>query len=319
MATGGSSTSNGNGVSDLGSGVRTLHGRRVAYRRAGKGPTILLIHGITNSCQSWEPAMERLARDYDVIAPDLPGHGASDRQRGDHSLGAHACMMRDLLHVLDVERATVVGHSLGGGIAMQFSYQFPEMLERLVLVSSGGLGREVSPLIRSAALPFAEQVLPLLTAKPLVDAGTAVAGLLGRVGLQPGADLAEISRGIASLGDTERRAAFVRTVRSVMSPLGQRVTANDRLYLAEGTPTLIVWGDRDPIIPVEHGHAAHERVPHSQLEVFEGSGHFPQLDDPERFAKLLAGFIDATEPAVHDPETVRARLLAHEANGAQAG
>jgi pimeloyl-ACP methyl ester carboxylesterase len=297
------------------SDARTLHGRKVAFRRAGEGPPVVLIHGITNSCQSWEPAMLRLAEDYDVIAPDLPGHGDSDRQRGDHSLGAHACMMRDLLHVLEVERATVVGHSLGGGVAMQFSYQFPEMLERLVLVSSGGLGREVSPLIRSAALPFAEQVLPLLTARPLVDAGSSVAGLLGRLGLQPGADLAEISRGIASLGDTERRAAFVRTVRSVMSPRGQRETANDRLYLASGTPTLIDWGARDPIIPVEHGHGAHERVPHSQLEVFEGSGHFPQLDDPERFAKLLKGFIESTEPAVHDPETVRARLLAHEANG----
>jgi pimeloyl-ACP methyl ester carboxylesterase len=287
---------------------RVLHGRRVAFRRAGEGPTILLIHGITNSCRSWEPAMLRLAERYDVIAPDLPGHGESDRQRGDHSLGAHACVVRDLLHVLEVERVTAVGHSLGGGVAMQFAYQFPEMLERLALVSSGGLGREVSLLVRSAALPGAEQVLPLLTSKPLVDAGTAVAGLLGRVGLRPGADLAEISRGIASLGDTERRAAFVRTVRTVMSPRGQRVTANDRLYLTEGTPTLIVWGDRDPIIPVEHGRAAHELAPHSRLEIFEGAGHFPQLDDPERFAALLDEFVRSTEPAVHDVETVRARL-----------
>jgi pimeloyl-ACP methyl ester carboxylesterase len=308
--------SNGAGPIELEVDSRTLHGRRVAFRRAGEGPTIVLIHGITNSCQSWEPAMLRLARDYTVIAPDLPGHGDSDRQRGDHSLGAHANVMRDLLHVLEVERATVVGHSLGGGIAMQFSYQFPELLERLVLVSSGGLGREVSPLIRSAALPFSEQVLPLLTAKPLVDAGSALAGLLGRIGLQPGADLAEISRGIASLGDTERRAAFVKTVRSVMSPLGQRVTANDRLYLAEGTPTLIVWGDRDPIIPVDHGYAAHAQLPHSQLEVFEDSGHFPQLDDPVRFADLLADFVAATDAAVHDPDTVRARLLGHEASRA---
>jgi pimeloyl-ACP methyl ester carboxylesterase len=293
--------------------VRTLHGKRVAFRRAGDGPPLVLIHGITNSSQSWEPAMRLLARDFDVIAPDLPGHGDSDRQRGDHSLGGHACVMRDLLHVLEIERATVAGHSLGGGVAMQFSYQFPAMVERLVLVGSGGLGREVSPLIRSAALPFAEQVLPLLTARPLVDGVTAVAGLLGRVGLKPGADLAEISRGIASLGDTERRAAFVRTVRSVMSPLGQRVTANDRLYLAAETPTLIVWGDRDPIIPLQHGIDAHALLPSSRLEVFEGAGHFPQLDDPLRFAELLTDFIAATEPAVHDTATVRARLVDHAA------
>jgi pimeloyl-ACP methyl ester carboxylesterase len=285
----------------------------MAFRRAGEGETILLIHGITNSCQSWEPAMRHLAREYDVIAPDLPGHGDSDRQRGDHSIGAHACMVRDLMHVLEIDRATVVGHSLGGGIAMQFAYQFPEMTERLAVVSSGGLGRDVSFLIRSAALPFAEQVLPLLTARRLVGATSAVAGTLARLGLHPGADLAEIARGIASLGDTERRAAFVRTARSVMSPFGQRVTANDRLYLAAGTPTLIVWGDRDPIIPVEHAHGAHSRLPHARLEIFEGSGHFPQLDDPQRFADVLTDFVDSTEPAEHDPDSLRDRLTAHAA------
>jgi pimeloyl-ACP methyl ester carboxylesterase len=292
--------------------VRTLHGKRVAFRRAGAGPTLVLIHGITNSSQSWEPAMRLLARDFDVIAPDLPGHGESDRQRGDHSLGGHACVMRDLLHVLGVERATVVGHSLGGGVAMQFAYQFPDMVERLVLVGSGGLGREVSPLIRSAALPFAEQVLPLLTARPLIEAGTVVASLIGRLGFKPGADLAEVSRGVASLGDTERRAAFVRTVRSVISPLGQRVTATDRLYLAADLPTLIVWGDRDPIIPVEHGRAAHALLPSSRLEIFEGAGHFPQLDDPFRFAELVTEFVADTDAATHNGRKVQARLVAQD-------
>ncbi len=293
--------------------VRMLHGKRVAFRRMGAGPTLVLIHGITNSSQSWEPAMRLLARNFDVIAPDLPGHGESDRQRGDHSLGGHACVMRDLLHVLEVERATVVGHSLGGGVAMQFAYQFPDMVERLVLVGSGGLGREVSPLIRSAALPFAEQVLPLLTARPLIEAGTAVAGLIGRLGFKPGADLAEVSRGVASLGDTERRAAFVRTVRSVISPLGQRVTATDRLYLAADLPTLIVWGDRDPIIPVEHGRAAHALLPNSRLEIFEGAGHFPQLDDPVRFAELVTEFVAENDAVRHNASKVRARLVAQDA------
>jgi pimeloyl-ACP methyl ester carboxylesterase len=293
-------------------GVRMLHGKRVAFRRMGAGPTLVLIHGITNSSQSWEPAMRLLARDFDVIAPDLPGHGESDRQRGDHSLGGHACVMRDLLHVLEIERATVVGHSLGGGVAMQFAYQFPDMVERLALVGSGGLGREVSPLIRSAALPFAEQVLPLLTARPLIEAGTLVAGLAGRLGFKPGADLAEVSRGVASLGDTERRAAFVRTVRSVISPLGQRVTATDRLYLAADLPTLIVWGDRDPIIPVDHGRGAHALLPNSRLEIFEGAGHFPQLDDPLRFAQLVTDFVAENDAARHNARKVRARLVAQD-------
>ena len=282
----------------------------MAYRRDGEGPVVLLVHGITNDSQSWAPVLRQLARDHDVIAPDLPGHGSSARQRGDHSLGAHACMLRDLVQSLGVDRVTLVGHSLGGGVAMQFAYQFPEMTERLVLVCSGGLGREVSPLIRSAALPGAEQVLPLLTAEPLMNAGRFVASAFGRLGFKPGADLAEVSRGIASLGDTERRAAFVRTVRSVVSPFGQRVTANDRLYLAEHVPFLIVWGERDPIIPVEHGRAAQAAVPESRLEVFEGSGHFPQLDDPYRFAELLTDFIASTEPAAHDAAFLRERLLA---------
>ena len=290
--------------------TQTLHGRDFAYRRSGSGPAVLLVHGITNDSQTWKPVIDRLSSDHDVIAPDLPGHGDSARQRGDHSLGAHASILRDLVHSLGTERVTLVGHSLGGGIAMQFAYQFPEMVERLTLVCSGGLGREVSPLIRSAALPGAEQVLPLITAQPLMDAGTWVAAAAGRLGFKPGADLAEVSRGIASLGDTERRAAFVRTVRSVISPFGQRVSAVDRLYLAEHLPFLLVWGDRDPIIPVAHGHATHEAVPDSRLEVFEGSGHYPQLDDPERFSTLLSDFIATTEPAEYDAASLRERLLA---------
>ena len=290
--------------------TQLLHGREIAYRRDGEGPPILLVHGITNDSLSWDPVLQRLAPDHDVIAPDLPGHGDSARQRGDHSLGAHACMLRDLVQALGVDSVTLVGHSLGGGVAMQFAYQFPEMTERLVLVGSGGLGRDVSPLIRSAALPGAEQVLPLLTAEPLMNAGRFVAAAFGRLGFKPGADLAEVSRGIASLGDTERRAAFVRTVRSVISPFGQRVTANDRLYLAEHVPFLIVWGDRDPIIPVQHGYDAHAAVPASRLELFEGSGHFPQLDDPHRFAELLAEFVAETEPAAHDMTFLRERLIA---------
>ncbi len=290
--------------------TQLLHGREIAYRRAGSGPPILLVHGITNDSQSWAPVIGRLAAEHDVIAPDLPGHGSSARQRGDHSLGAHACVLRDLAQAVGVERVTLVGHSLGGGIAMQFAYQFPEMVDRLVLVGSGGLGREVSLLIRSATLPGAEQVLPLLTAQPLLDAGTKVASAFGRLGFKPGSDLAEMSRGLASLGDTERRAAFVRTARSVVSPFGQRVSATDKLYLAEHVPTLIVWGERDPIIPVEHGHSAHERVPGSRFEVFEDSGHFPQLEDPERFCLLLSDFIATTEPAAHDMAALRERLLA---------
>lgn len=155
----------------------SIHGHRLAYREAdGDGPVVLLVHGITNSSETWAPVTERLAgRGLRVLAPDLPGHGNSERQRGDHSLGAHASLLRDFLDIMEVERATIVGHSLGGGIMMQFSYQFPEGVERMVLVSSGGLGREVSLPIRAATLPFAEEVIGIGASAPV----TRVAGMVG--------------------------------------------------------------------------------------------------------------------------------------------
>lgn len=286
-----------------------LHGHRVTYRTAGDtGPVVLLVHGITGSSQHWAPVVDLLASDFTVIAPDLLGHGESAKPRGDYSLGAYASGLRDLLALLGHEKATVVGHSLGGGVAMQFAYQFPERCERLVLVDSGGLGREVHPLLRAAALPGADIVLPLIAANWSLSAGQAVAGALGRLGLRAGSDLAEMARGYGSLADREARAAFLHTLRAVIEPGGQRVSAIDRLYLAEEMPSLIVWGKRDPLIPVSHAQNAHDAMPGSLLEIFEDSGHFPQLDDPIRFAALVAEFIDSTEPAVLDAQDLGARL-----------
>jgi len=288
-----------------------LHGRRLAFRMTGSGPVLLLIHGITGSSASWLRVMWRLAdAGHTVIAPDLPGHGGSDRHRGDHSLGAHASILRDLLQVLDLQRATVVGHSLGGGIAMVFCYQFPDRVERLALVDSGGLGREVSLLIRAATLPGADRVIRLATTPTILRTVGTLGAVLGRVGLKPGADLAEIAGGVASLGDSERRAAFVRTARSIASPAGQRVSAAERLYLAAEVPVLLVWGDRDPVIPVAHGHAAHAALPQSRLEVFPGAGHFPMLDDPERFAALVTDWMATTTPTEYDHARLGALMRA---------
>jgi pimeloyl-ACP methyl ester carboxylesterase len=275
----------------------TLHGHRVAYRQAGSGPVIVLVHGITSSSVTWEYVMPALARRFTVLAPDLMGHGMSAKPRGDYSLGAYASGVRDLLVTLGHEKATFVGHSLGGGIAMQLSYQFPERCERLVLVDSGGLGREVSLLLRSATLPGSELVLPLLTNRRLLDAGRAVDGFLQRIGLKVMTDIGEMARGHATLADHEARAAFVHTLRTIVDPGGQRVNATDRLYLAEHVPFLLIWGEHDPIIPVAHGEAAHDLVPGSRLEIFPDSGHFPQLDEPQRFIDALEDFIDETEPA----------------------
>ncbi len=285
-----------------------LHGHRVAYRCAGSGPAIVLVHGITSTSATWERVMPYLATRHTVIAPDLIGHGESAKPRGDYSLGAYASGVRDLMVTLGQESATFVGHSLGGGVVMQLAYQFPERCERLVLVDSGGLGRELNLLLRAATLPLSEVVLPLLASTRLLDAGRAVGRFLGRLGLHAGTDAAELARGHASLQEPEARAAFVHTLRTIVDPMGQRVNATDRLYLAENIPFLLIWGARDPIIPVEHGLAAHELVPSSRLELFEDAGHFPHLDEPQRFLDVLLDFIESTEPADVEPEEWRRML-----------
>jgi pimeloyl-ACP methyl ester carboxylesterase len=295
-----------------------LHGHRVSYRVAGQGPVVLLVHGIAGRAEQWEPVQRLLAERFTVIAPDLLGHGLSAKPRGDYSLGAYAVSLRDLLIALGHRRASVVGHSLGGGVAMQFAYEYPVLAERLVLVSSGGLGREVHPLLRAATLPGSELVLPVIASTRLLGAGAALGGLLERAGLRLAGDLAEMARGYASLGDAGARQAFIHTLRAVIDVAGQRVSARDRLYLTSLMPSLIVWGARDPLIPAWHGEAAHEEMPRSRLEIFEGAGHFPQLDDPIRFCQVLRGFIESTEPAEldfsnEDLAMLRERMLEHAA------
>ncbi len=284
-----------------------LHGRSVTYAEAGSGPALLLIHGMAGNFENWLAVIEPLARDRTVIAPDLPGHGSSEPGGGDYSLGALATGLRDLLLALGHDRATLVGHSLGGGIAMQFTYQFPEMVERLVLVSSGGLGPDVSPILRAAALPGADLFIAA-TAAAGQRAGSALRRALGTVGVRPSADVAEVARGYASLADPERRNAFLATLRSVVGTHGQRVAAHDRLYLADELPLLIIWGERDPIIPAHHGEHAHQAIPGSRLEIFDGVGHLPQLEAPGRFIAVLERFLAETEPARFDRDQWRAKF-----------
>jgi pimeloyl-ACP methyl ester carboxylesterase len=285
-----------------------LHGHRVSYTIAGEGPVIGLIHGITETADVWRGVIPRLAADHTVIAGDLLGHGRSAKPKGDYSLGAYASGLRDLMGALGFERGTVVGRSLGGGIAMQFAYQFPEYTERMVLVSSGGLGREVHPVLRAATLPGAELVMPLIFPSWAVSAGQVVGRALARVGIDVRADIAEMARGYASLNDVEAREVFRHTLGGVIDAGGQRVSALDRLYLAEEMPVMLIWGSEDPIIPAEHGRAAHELIPHSRLVEFEGSGHWPQLDDPERFCDELLDFIATTEPYEFSLDRMREQL-----------
>jgi pimeloyl-ACP methyl ester carboxylesterase len=273
-----------------------LHGRRVIYRIAGSGPPVVLIHGMLNSSSHWRSVALSLAGEYTVIAPDLIGHGDSAAPRGDYSLGAHAASIRDLLAAIGIDRATIVGHSLGGGVAMQFFYQFPQRVERLVLVSSGGLGRDVSPLLRTAALPGMSAFLSL-TIHPRLVGGLWEAGRrLRERGVSAGVYLQAIARALRPLENAEAQGAFLHTLRSVIDVHGQRVDATDRLYLLESMPTLIVWGERDNTIPIGHGRRAQEAIPGSWFRTLPLAAHFPHLEDPDGLSALLREFIRDTQP-----------------------
>jgi len=277
----------------------------VGYRRIGEDhdEAVLLIHGLAGSSKTWDLVMPALGERYDVIAPDLLGHGESAKPTGDYSLGAFASGMRDFLAVMDISHVTIVGHSFGGGVAMQLAYQHPHLVDRLVLVGSGGLGREVSWLLRLLTLPGAEYLMPLWFPRPLVDRATELGRFLGRRDIRS-PHLAEMWRAYSSLAGAENRKAFVRTMRGVIEPGGQVVNASDRLYLAARVPVLIVWGDRDGVIPVEHAYDAHELIEGSRLEILDGVGHFPHVEAPERFTEVLLDFLGSTQPGA-DPAPLR--------------
>lgn len=295
-----------------------VHGYRRAYLvagpRLGTAPVLWLIHGIGDSSRTWEPVLPLLAEGCTVVAPDLLGHGASDKPRADYSIGGFANGMRDLQVVLGVERATIVGHSLGGGVAMQFAYQFPERVDRMVLVSSGGLGAEVNPLLRALALPGASHAIAVSAIPRLRQTVVGLGRRLARMGVLDRNDVEDVAIIWEGLRDEATRKAFLRTLRAVIDVKGQAVTSHDRLYLAGHVPILLVWGDRDPIVPVAHAGLAAEALPHAKLTIVPRSGHMPHRSAPESFASAVLGFVAGTAPASHDPDLVRDMLVAGQAS-----
>jgi pimeloyl-ACP methyl ester carboxylesterase len=287
---------------------RTVHGYRRAFVCSGKGPAVLLIHGIGDSSATWSQVIPGLAKKHMVIAPDLLGHGASDKPRADYAVGAYANGMRDLLSILGVERASIVGHSMGGGVAMQFAYQYPELCERLVLVSTGGVSRDVHPMLRIAAAPNAGLALPLLSLKATRVAVRYAFRLFRMLETDLGRDADDLIRVFDALPNLAARQAFLRTVRAAVDWRGQHVTMLDRAYLASGLPTMIVWGAKDGVIPYSHALVAHAALPGSRLETFEDAGHFPHHSDPARFLAVLSDFCTNTKPASFSAEAWRELL-----------
>jgi len=287
---------------------RVVHGYRRAFVHVGEGPALLLIHGIGDCSDTWRNIIPDLARDHRVIAPDLLGHGRSDKPRADYSVAAYANGMRDLLSVLEVDRCTVIGHSLGGGVAMQFAYQYPERCERLVLVATGGVSHEVHPALRLAATPAADLFLPLLRLSPARFIGMSGVRLLEVLKTDLGRDAEHLLRMFESLPDATARRAFVRTIRAVVDWRGQAITMLDRCYLTRGMPTLLIWGAHDAVLPLHHGEIAHAAMPSSQLHVFPDAGHFPHHSDPARFLAVLHEFLATTAPASYTPDDWRGLL-----------
>ena len=244
-----------------------LHGDRVAYREAGAGEALLLIHGMAGSSATWRAVLPQLSKKYRVVAPDLFGHGESAKPRGDYSLGAFAAWLRDLLDELGCER--------------------------LALISSGGLGPDLSWILRILSAPGAELVLPVVAPRPVLNIGNKLGSWLTSAGIHS-PHAGEIWNAYSSLSDGQTRQAFLRTLRSVVDYRGQAVSAINKLHLSSGLPTLLIWGDQDRIIPVAHGYATHAAVPGSRLEVLPGVGHFPHVESPTAVVQILDDFIATT-------------------------
>ena len=283
-----------------------LHGRELAYIEAGAGegrPTILLIHGMAGSSHTWREMVPRLAQHYHVIAPDLPGHGESSLEFDDYSLGAMASALRDLLVVTGVKRCTVVGQSLGGGVALQFIYQYPEFSERIALIGSGGLGKEVNLILRLLAVPGAGYLVSGAAAPAVVKAGNSMRRYFLERGIRA-ESVDESWAAFESLSRPGHRRAFFKTLRAVVDNKGQAVSAANRFHLAGQLPVQVIWGDRDPIIPVSHGYATHEAIPGSRLAIVPGTGHYPHVEDPSTVEQILVEFMASTDPGHIDHEAL---------------
>ena len=286
----------------------TVHGYRRAFVKTGSGPALLLLHGLGCDHTTWKPVIAELAENFTVIAPDFLGHGESAKPRADYSVGGYANGMRDLLTILGIDRATVVGHSFGGGVAMQFAYQFPERTERMILVSSGGLGPEVTAAIRAITLPGFHQFIGALSLPVARQVVRAALRGLHATGISALRDLDEVADIVDSWRDPATRRAIKHVVRSCVDINGQIITMRDRAYLTAAMPMALVWGTDDRVIPASHVRMVEALGLDATIEVLSDSGHFPHRDHPERFVAFVNEFVARTEPAVYRRAYVR-RLL----------
>lgn len=267
-------------------------GHRLSYLHAGEPgrPVVLMLHGLASDASTWDRAVGLIAgHGYRVLALDLIGHGYSDKPERSYLLEDFAESVRDFLDALDIPSATLCGHSLGGAIAMAFGHEHPDRLDRLVLVSAGGLGREVHPLLRAASTRLAPGVLRVATGRPMrrLYAHPRVHRALR---LTPD-NVTNLRRAGRALGTAEGQSSFFASLRGVIEPGGQRGSFIDMGVLSPETPTLLVWEEGDPVIPAAHARAAHEHLPQSRLLLFPGTSHEPHRRHAQRFADEVADFL----------------------------
>lgn len=300
---------NGDAVTSSPSSRLATPGGAISYTRTGTGPALLLVHGLGGTRGTWAAAIPLLARRFTVIAVDLPGHGDSDAPQGDYSPAAQASALRDVVVGLGLDSVSLAGHSLGGGAVMQFAYQYPERTERLVLISSGGFGSEVTPLLRAATLPGAERVIsglarvPIVFSRPALDVLSIVPTLMSREDAAPLADT------LVTMGSKRHRETFVRTARTVLDRHGQVLSAQGTFAALSEIPILIAWGDDDKAIPPEHHRRAARRLPHAQTCELPHAGHFPQETTPAALCAAMASFLTSSAPHAYDEDRWRSRVV----------
>lgn len=264
----------------------------IAYREAGPsdGPVVVLLHGLASDADTWDKAFDLLAgRGLRVLAVDLLGHGESDKPENDYLLDDFVESLTQFLDALAVPRATLCGHSFGGAIAMYFGTRHPDRVERVVLVSAGGLGREVHPVLRAATLRMAPVVLRFAMARGLRRI-YARPGLHRALRLTPD-NVVNLRRAAHALGTPQGRFAFFAALRGVIEPAGQRAASTEMRTFAERVPMLLIWSEDDPVIPVAHAQAHAERAaPFSRLVIFPSRGHEPHRRNAERFADEVSRF-----------------------------
>jgi pimeloyl-ACP methyl ester carboxylesterase len=253
-------------------------------------PVVVLLHGLASDSDTWDRAIGPLgAHGLRVLAVDLLGHGHSDKPDCAYLLSDFADSLLAFMDALGLPSATLCGHSFGGAIAIYFGSQHPERVERVVLVAAGGLGREVHPVLRAAALPVAPALLRAALRPPLRRIYRHP-GLHRALRLTPD-NVTNLRRAARALGSEAGQASFFASLRGVIAPSGQRAASREMRAFAEKVPMLLIWNESDPVIPLAHAQVHVAATPSSRLVVFPSGGHEPHRRSADRFAGEVAAFI----------------------------